>query len=171
MATFIPNHSHPLTQRATPIGEALKAAQQSIAVAESSTAGLISAALLAVPGASAYYKGGSVVYTLEARRELLGLRRADVEGLEPLTEAMVMRFAEKARSQLNADWGIAELGVAGPTGAPYGHPAGVSVVAVSGPVELSVSINTGSADREANMWSFTGHALDLLTQALTQTNN
>ena len=168
MAPFTPNQTHPLSQRATPIGEQLKAHGQSIAVAESSTAGLISAALLAVPGASAYYKGGSVVYTLEARRELLGLRRADVEGLEPLTEAMVTRFAQKARDQLGADWGIAELGVAGPTGAPYGHPAGVSVVAVCGPVERAITINTGSADREANMWAFTGQALDLLEQVLSQ---
>jgi len=82
--------------------QALRAAGQTVAVAESSTGGLISAALLAVPGASAYYRGGSVIYTLEARRTLLGIRRADVAGLEPLTEAMAARFAEVARRQLDA---------------------------------------------------------------------
>lgn len=137
-----------------------------VAVAESSTGGLISAALLAVPGASAYYRGGSVIYTLEARRELLGLRRADVEGLEPLTEAMVARFAARARAQLGATWAIAELGVAGPTPARYGHAPGHSVLAIDGPRQLARTVQTGSDDREANMWRFTEAALALLGEAL-----
>ena len=149
------------------IADVLKAQGQTVAVAESSTAGLISASLLAVPGASAYYKGGSVIYTLEARKALLGLSRADVEGLEPLTEAMVMRFAEIARKQLDATWSIAELGVAGPTGARYGHPPGISVIAVDGPVRLSFTLETGDDDREANMWAFTAQAFELMAQALS----
>ena len=151
---------------AASVGDRLKHAGQTVAVAESSTAGLISAALLAVPGASAYYRGGSVVYTLEARRELLGLRRADVEGLEPLTEAMVARFAERARAQLDATWGIAELGVAGPTPARYGHAAGVSVLAVDGPRPMTTMIQTGRADRVENMWAFTRAAIELLDAAV-----
>jgi PncC family amidohydrolase len=145
----------------------LKSQGQTVAVAESSTGGLISAALLAVPGASAYYRGGSVVYTLEARRELLGIRRADVEGLEPLTHAMVARFAEKARTQLDATWAIAELGVAGPTPARYGHAPGISVIAIDGPKPATITVETGSDDREANMWTFTREALDLLVKSLT----
>jgi nicotinamide-nucleotide amidase len=148
--------------------EGLVRTATTVAVAESSTGGLISAALLAVPGASAYYRGGSVIYTLEARRELLGIRRADVEGLEPLTEAMVARFAARAREQLGATWAIAELGVAGPTPARYGHAPGLSVLAVDGPRRMTRTIETGSADREANMWQFTEAALTLLAQALTE---
>ena len=146
--------------------EALVRSGATVAVAESSTGGLISAALLAVPGASAYYRGGSVIYTLEARRELLGIRRADVEGLDPLTEAMVARFAAKARGQLGATWAIAELGVAGPTPARYGHEPGLSVLAVDGPRPMTRTIQTGSRDREANMWQFTEAALALLVDAL-----
>jgi nicotinamide-nucleotide amidase len=145
----------------------LVAAGATVAVAESSTGGLISAALLAVPGASAYYRGGSVIYTLEARRELLGIRRADVEGLEPLTEAMTARFAARARHQLAATWAVAELGVAGPTPARYGHAPGISVLAVDGPRPMTRVIQTGSDDREANMWRFTAAALELLVEALT----
>ncbi len=145
---------------------ALQARGETVAVAESSTAGLISASLLAVPGASAYYAGGSVIYTLASRRELLGIRKADVAGLEPLTEAMVMRFAERARQQLDATWGIAELGVAGPTGARYGHPPGISVIGISGPTDSSIVIETGSANREENMWAFTRAALELLAAAI-----
>ncbi len=139
---------------------------ETVAVAESSTGGLISASLLAVPGASAYYRGGSVIYTLEARRELLGITREDVLGLEPLTEAMVARFAQLARRQLDATWAIAELGVAGPTRARYGHPPGISVLAVDGPRPRTLAVDTGSDDREGNMWRFTRAALDLLLQAL-----
>ncbi len=147
-------------------GQLLKDTQQTIAVAESSTAGLISAALLAVPGASAYYKGGTVIYTLESRRELLGISREDVAGLEPLTKEMVLQFARRARAQLDADWGIAELGVAGPAGSRYGHPAGVSVLAVAGPTERATLIETHDENRERNMWAFTGAALELLEETL-----
>ena len=157
-----------LTRHTAEIALLLVERGETVAVAESSTAGLISASLLAVPGASAYYGGGSVIYTLASRRELLGISKADVEGLEPLTEAMVLRFAGRAREQLNATWGIAELGVAGPTGARYGHPPGISVVGISGPVERSTTIKTGSADRERNMWDFTSAALGLLRTTLEE---
>lgn len=149
------------------IAERLKARGETVAVAESSTGGLISATLLAVPGASAWYLGGSVVYTLVSRRELIRITAADVDGLEPLSEPMVRRFAERARDQLGATWGVAELGAAGPTGARYGHPAGTSVIAVTGPVTLSTTLQTGSADREQNMWQFTRAAMVLLDRALS----
>ncbi len=158
---------HPLaTPEVISVAEQLKAARHTVAVAESSTAGLISATLLAVPGASAYFSGGSVIYTLESRRALLGIRRKDVEGLEPLTEAMAMRFAQTARAQLNTTWAIAELGVAGPTGARYGHPPGISVIAVDGPHPMSKTVMTQSQDREDNMWTFTGEAIALLASAV-----
>jgi PncC family amidohydrolase len=149
------------------IAQRLKARGETVAVAESSTGGLISASLLAVPGASAWYLGGSVVYTLVSRRELIRITAADVEGLEPLSEPMVRKFAQRARDQLGASWGVAELGAAGPTGARYGHPAGTSVIAVAGPVTLSRTLQTGSADREHNMWQFTRAALALLDAALS----
>ena len=159
-----------LQELGRPAAEILVATGATVAVAESSTAGLISAALLAVPGASAYYRGGSVIYTLEARRELLGIRRADVEGLEPLTEEMTARFAARAKEQLDATWAISELGVAGPTPARYGHAPGISVLAVAGPSPMTRVLETGSDDREANMWRFTEAALTLLVEALIATD-
>jgi nicotinamide-nucleotide amidase len=154
------------TERVAAVAAALKARGETVAVAESSTGGLIAASLLAVPGASAYFLGGSVVYTLASRRELLRIGASDVEGLEPLSEPMARRFAQQARQQLGATWGVAELGAAGPAGARYGHPAGTSVLAVDGPVTASVTVQTGSDDREANMWRFTEAALSLLEQVL-----
>lgn len=148
----------------------LKARGETVAVAESSTGGLIAASLLAVPGASAYFLAGSVVYTLASRRLLLGLTAADVAGLEPLSEPMVRVFAERVRAQFGATWGIAELGAAGPAGARYGHPPGTSVIAVVGPApsrrDRTTCIATGLDDREANMWRFTAAAMELLAEAL-----
>jgi len=155
-----------LTDRVERIAGWLKASGETVAVAESSTGGLIAASLLAVPGASAYFLGGSVVYTLASRRELLRISAADVEGLAPLSEPMVRRFALRAQEQLGATWGIAELGAAGPAGAHYGHPAGTSVLAVVGPDTASVTVQTGSDDREANMWEFTAAALELFERVL-----
>lgn len=157
-----------LAERARAVAQALFAAGETVAVAESSTGGLISASLLAVPGASAFYRGGSVIYTLEARRTLLGISRADVAGLEPLTEAMAARFAEVARRQLEATWAIAELGVAGPTRARYGHEPGLCVLAVDGPRPCTNLLQTGSDDREANMWRFAEAALSLLARAVSR---
>lgn len=157
-----------LTDQVRRIGGLLKSRGETIAVAESSTGGLISASLLALPGASAYFQGGSVVYTLASRRELLRIRAADVEGLEPLSEPMVRRFAQRAREQLGTTWGLAELGAAGPTGARYGHPAGTSVLAVDGIITASITVQTGSDDREANMWAFTTGALTLLESVLLE---
>ncbi len=157
-----------LTPLAQPVADRLKERKETISVTESSTGGLISAGLLAIPGASAYFMGGSVVYTLPSRKKILGITRADVEGMEPLTFEMVSAFAQKARAQLETTWAIAELGVAGPTGARYGHPPGLSVLAVDGPVRLTKLVETGSADREENMWAFTQAALVLLAEALDQ---
>ncbi len=147
------------------VARLLRTAGQTVAVAESSTGGLLSASLLAVPGASAWFLGGGVVYTAQSRREILGIRAEDVAGLEPLTEPMAARFAEFARRRLGADWGLAELGIAGPTGGRGGHPPGTSVIAVDGPVRLARTVRTGCADREDNMWRFTEAALALLEEA------
>ena len=156
-----------LTHMAEEVAELLRRRGDTIVVAETSTGGLISSALLAVPGASAYYKGGSVLYTYESRKKLLGIKGQDVEGLAPMSEAMVMAFAQKAQAQFASTWAIAELGIAGPTGVAYGE-AGSSVIGIAGPNPVSALLNTGSSEREDNMWCFTRHALSLLCKALSE---
>ncbi len=157
---------HALAPLADELGERLKAARQTVAVAESSSGGLISAALLAVPGASAYYLGGAVVYTARSRMRLLGLTRESVTGMRSASEPYALLLARSIRAQFDADWGLAETGAAGPTGNPYGDAAGHSCLAVSGPVELAITLETGQADRAANMTAFADAALDLLRRAL-----
>ncbi|MBM4228980.1 MAG: CinA family protein [Gammaproteobacteria bacterium] len=158
-----------MTQLATPvetIAALLKARGETVAVAESSTGGLISASLLAVPGASAYYRGGAIIYTLEAREALLGLGKETLRRQTPLTEDYVNLCARAIRDRLGATWGLAELGATGPAGTPYGHPPGICVLAVEGPVCLNLRIENGSAEREPNMWAFAHSAFELFARAL-----
>lgn len=148
------------------IAQLLKQREESVSVAESSTGGLISANLLSVPGASSYFVGGSVVYTLASRRAFLDLDRDKVKSLKPLTTEMVEAFALAARQKLETTWGIAELGATGPAGTPYGHGPGVSVIGISGPTTRSIKVETHSDDREANMQAFTEAALLLFEEVL-----
>jgi len=155
-----------LTTMASPLGLLLKERKETIAVAESSAGGLISAALLAVPGASAYFLGGGVIYTQAARRALLRVPDASVTGIRSSTEAYALLKARTIRELLGATWGLAETGASGPTGNRYGDAAGHVCLAVAGPVERAITLETRHADRERNMWTFAKAALELLETSL-----
>jgi PncC family amidohydrolase len=157
---------HTLLPTAQRLAATLKAREQTIAVAEGAAGGLISAALLAVPGASAYFLGGAVVYTRIARRALLGLADDAFGPVRPATAEYSLRLARAIRDRFGASWAIAESGAAGPTGNRYGDAAGHAALAVAGPREASRILETASADREANMRAFAQAALELLEQAL-----
>ena len=143
-------------------------ARQTLAVSESSAGGLISAALLAIPGASAYYQGGGVIYTQGARRTLLGIPDDGVKGIRSASEAFALLAARTIRDRLGTTWGLSETGASGPTGNRYGDAAGHACIAVAGPVERVITVETGHADREANMWAFSRAALDLLSACLRE---
>ena len=147
-------------------GSLLKARGETVAVAESSAGGLISAALLAVPGASAYFKGGGTVYTGDAKRILIDLRDEEMEAHRPATEDHALALARAARKRLDADWGVGETGAAGPTGNRYGDPAGHSALGIAGPRELTALESTDAEDRYENMVAFAVAALDLLARGL-----
>ncbi len=155
-----------LVKRATEVAALLKSRGETIAVAESSTGGMISAALLAVPGASAYFLGGAVVYTKAARRVLLGISDAAMAGMRPSTEAYALLAARTARERFATTWAIGETGATGPTGNSYGDASGHSCIAIAGARECAITIETGSTDRFANMSAFTAAALDLMMQVL-----
>lgn len=157
-----------LSELSAPVAQLLREREQTVTVAESSTGGLISAALLAVPGASSFFVAGSVIYTMRSRKRLLGITREDIDGLEPLTEPMAAKFAAHARAQMATTWAICELGATGPSGTRYGHPAGTSVIGIDGPVSRTIGVDTGSADREENMWAFARAAFELFEQVLRE---
>ena len=155
-----------LTLLGRTVGELLKTHRHTIAVAESSAGGLISAALLTVPGASAYFLGGGVIYTHEARRSLLAMPDEALAGIRASTEEYALRLARQVRERFGTTWGLSETGATGPTGNRYGDAAGHACFAIVGPVEETLTLETGSPDREANMWTFTQTALDLLARSI-----
>ena len=142
--------------------------RQTIAVAESSTGGLISASLLAVPGASAYFLGGAVVYTRDARRLLADIPDDAMKGMRSASEPYAKLLANQIRGRFATDWGLSETGATGPTGNRYGDAAGHSCMAVAGAVESATTLETGSADRLANMHVFAATSLNLLLKNLSR---
>jgi nicotinamide-nucleotide amidase len=148
------------------IGAKLKARKETIAIAESSSGGLIAAALLSVPGASAYFVGGIVTYTRKSMQELVGLTDESFKGMRGLTEPTALILARGARERLGATWGISEIGAAGPTGSRYGDAAGTTAIAVVGSSERALRVQTGSSDRVANMRAFADATLRLLDECL-----
>jgi len=153
-----------------PLAEAiaarLKQRGETVAVAESSTGGLIAAALLAVPGASAYFLGGAVAYTRQAKSLLLALDDAALAEFRPATEGHALLLARSAAARFSATRAIGETGAAGPTGNRYGDPAGHTCLAIAGRAERAVTLETGHANRGANMHAFAAAALELLADSL-----
>jgi nicotinamide-nucleotide amidase len=147
------------------VGARLKARGETVAVAEGSAGGLVSAALLAVPGASAYYLGGAVVYTAAAHKAFLAGAIAVPEGMRGATETFARYLAEAVAVRVAATWGVGEAGAAGPAN-PYGDPAGHCWVAVHGPQTSARHVLTGLDDRDANMVAFATAALTLLRDEL-----
>lgn len=147
----------------------LKVHAATVAVAEGSCGGLISASLLAVPGASAYYTGGCIIYTMAASQAFLAGTIPTPAGLRGATEEFALYLARSASTKLGATWGIGEGGAAGPTGNRYGDPAGHAWVAVAGPAEATSHVLTGSSDRQDNMVAFAVAALGLLSAQLEST--
>ena len=158
---------HSLYSLADKIAARLIARKETIAVAESSTGGLIAAALLSVAGASAYFVGGAVVYTRTARAALLGITDAEMAGLRASTEAYSLLIARRVRERHGATWGLGESGATGPTGNRYGDAAGHTCIAVAGLIERAITLETGSADRRANMEAFAKRALELFYEAIS----
>ncbi|MBI3372526.1 MAG: CinA family protein [Betaproteobacteria bacterium] len=158
-----------LTALGSAVGSLLKERRQTLAVAESSAGGLINAALVAVPGASAYYIGGGIIYTGAGRSALLGLSAQDMANIRSSTEAFAKLLARRVRANLGATWGLSETGASGPGGNRYGDAPGHACIAVCGPVDAVITVETGSADREANMWEFAHRAVELLESCIRKT--
>jgi len=155
-----------LTTLGGAVGALLTERRQTLAIAESSAGGLINAALVAVPGASAYYLGGCIVYTATGREVLGGIAPADMKGMRSASEPYAQFLARRTRERLGTTWALSETGASGPSGNRYGDRPGHACMAVAGPVEAVITLETGSADREANMWAFAARAIELLAQCL-----
>ena len=157
-----------LSPMAASVAQLLKDRRDTIAVSESSCGGLISASLVAVPGASAYYLGGAVVYTHTSRKGLLNIPDEAMEGMRASTEEYAALKAAAVRKLHGTTWGLGETGASGPTGNRYGDDAGHACIAVSGPVERVITVETRDSDREANMWVFAARAFALLEECINE---
>ena len=155
-----------LVRRAVQVGTLLKARKETVAVCESSAGGLITAALLAVPGASAWVLGGMVIYTRQAWDALAGFQETELRGARSSTETNAQVRADLIRQRFRASWGLGETGAAGPTGNRYGDPAGHVCLAVSGPSNGAITLRTGQAERLGNMQAFTLAALHYLQEKI-----
>ena len=163
MASFLNPEQKALAQE---IAALLMERGETVCVAEATTGGLTSAALLWVAGASKYYAGGGVVYTLNSRTVVAGVDPARYANYQGTTPAMIAELAESLRQRLGATWCIAESGLAGPTPGRSGAPPGKTTVGVAGPVSRTQVFETGIADREANMIEFTTLSLRFLRDAI-----
>jgi PncC family amidohydrolase len=145
------------------LGQVLIDRGETVGISESSSGGLISAALLAVPGASKFYRGGGVIYTPQAFKGLMGLTKDDITGMRSSTEPYARFMAATMRQKLRATWGLCETGASGPTGNGYGDAAGHTCVALIGDgLERSSTLETGLPDREENMRLFAKEALTFM---------
>ena len=157
-----------LNQPAAAAAELLREREQTISVSESSCGGLLSACLVSIPGASDYYVGGSVVYTRISQRGLLRVPDETMANMRASTEEYALLNARTLRQALGTTWALSETGASGPTGNRYGDSAGHACIAVTGPVEKSITVETGSPAREANMWVFAREAFQLLEQCVKE---
>ena len=157
-----------LSSMAASVGALLKETEQTLAVTESSCGGLLSACLVAIPGASAYYRGGAVVYTRFAQRGLLQVPDSAMTGIRASSEPYALLNARTVRESLDTTWALSETGASGPTGNSYGDSAGHACFAVTGPVERAITMETRDANRESNMWVFAKAAFDLLEQCVRE---
>jgi PncC family amidohydrolase len=157
-------------EKLIPLAEAIAvlliARKETIGVAESSTGGLISAALLSIPGASAYYRGGGVIYTPRARAALVNITKDEMAGMRASSEPYAALLAGRARDLLGATWGLSETGATGPTGNRYGDAAGHSCIGIAGPVMRTITLETGSSDRVGNMSAFATRALEFIRESI-----
>ncbi len=150
------------------IAALLTAANETVAVAESSAGGLVSACLLSIPGASRFFIGGAVLYSWQIRKPLVHMGREEHRQYRGSTPELILEMARKFRDVTGADWVIGEGGAAGPAKSPYGHDAGYTALAVAGPVSRTAIIETGNADRIENMSEFATALLRLFLNVLEE---
>lgn len=163
--------TNPLTNLAINAANELKQRDHTVAISESSMGGLVSAALVAVAGASEYFLGGATIYTHQSRNKLLGMDEAALKDIRPATEEYALLCARTIHKKLGSTWAMAETGATGPSANPYMDPPGTAWIAIvgtarNGPLEKTLRIETGSNDREANMWAFARQALDFLVKTI-----
>ena len=130
--------------------DVIKALQgKTLSTAESCTGGGIGAALTAVSGSSAVYKGGIISYTNEIKENLLGVPAAMLAQYGAVSEPVAQAMAEGARKALQTDIAVSVTGLAGPGGDEYGNPVGTVFIGYADANKAYAKEYHFSGDREA----------------------
>ncbi|GGN53280.1 competence damage-inducible protein A [Actinoplanes lobatus] len=138
---------------------------QTVATVESLTGGLVAATIVEIPGVSAVYRGGLVVYSTELKARLAGVPEGLLAERGPVDGDVAAALAEGARERCGADWGVATTGVAGPE-PQDGKPVGLVFVAVAGPSGTRVRELKLDGNRAAIRTESVTAVLQLLTDSL-----
>lgn len=139
--------------------------RETAATAESLTGGLVASAIVDIPGASAVFRGGLVVYATELKAQLAGVPRDLLAERGPVDADVAVALAEGARERCGADWGLSTTGVAGPE-PQDGKPVGLVYVAVVGPDRNEVRELRLTGNRETIRRESVTAVLQLLTDSL-----
>jgi nicotinamide-nucleotide amidase len=154
-----------VTGAATRIHELLRQRGETVAVAESLTGGLLAAALVEAPGASATFRGGLVVYATDLKASLGGVPAALLADRGPVDPDVARHLATGARDRCRADWGLATTGVAGPD-SQGGKPPGTVWIGLAGPPGAEAYLLSLSGSRREITDMAVAGALRLLRQAI-----
>jgi len=157
------------------VGEKLRQREETVAVAESATGGLVGSMLTDVPGSSAYFDRSLVTYSNDAKLEQLAVTREALDEDGAVSEPVVTGMARGVRDGAGTTWGVATTGVAGPGGGTDAKPVGTVYIAVAfaGPWGTETSRTTANryefdGDRSACKRQFAEQALEDLLRALRE---
>ncbi|MCK5251879.1 MAG: CinA family protein [Thermoplasmata archaeon] len=148
------------------IGRLLTQREETLAIAESLTGGLVTSRITDVPGSSAYLVEGVVAYANEAKETRLGVQEATLIAHGAVSEPVAREMAEGIRRRADTTWGISTTGIAGPTGDTEEKPLGLVYVAVAGPQGTMVRRNVFPGDRLAVKQASAEAVLALLLESL-----
>lgn len=158
------------------LGDALRSADATLAIAESATGGLVASRVTDVPGASDYFERGFVTYANRAKQAALGVSREALDAHGAVSEPVAEEMAAGARDVAGTDWGLATTGIAGPTGGTEEKPVGTAYVAVaraapwgSGESAVTAHHHVLDGDREAVKAAVADRALAALLEAVERT--
>ena len=157
------NPEHP-GATARKIAQVLTARRETLGVVETSAGGLISSFLTEIPGASDWYIGSVVPYSIRAKQRVLGLQPASA-----VSESAAMEMARACKLVFGADWVLSETGIAGPQiSRRSSKPVGLVAIAVAGEEERSIELRVNGASRREIRLAFAAAGLEFLLAALEE---
>lgn len=152
------------------VGEMLRKANKTIAIAESCSGGFLSHMITSVPGSSDYFLGGLVSYSNEIKKDLLNVQQKTLEEFGAVSEATVKEMADNVRGNFNSDIGVATSGIAGPEGGTEDKPVGIVWIGISDENGTKARRFSFAKNRMINIEASARVALNMVRQRLIETS-